>query len=61
MTIQFGTDGWRALMSEEFTVENVKICAQAVCDFMSDRDMGENGLIIGYDTRFNSEVFAKTY
>ena len=60
MTIQFGTDGWRALMSEEFTVENVKICAQAVCDFMSDRDMGQNGLIIGYDTRFNSEVFAKT-
>ena len=60
MSIQFGTDGWRALMSEEFTVENVKICAQAVCDFMSDRDMGQNGLIIGYDTRFNSEVFAKT-
>ncbi len=60
MTIQFGTDGWRALMSEEFTVENVKICAQAVCNFMLDRDMGQNGLIIGYDTRFNSEVFAKT-
>ena len=47
-------------MSEEFTVENVKICAQAVCNFMSDRDMGQNGLIIGYDTRLNSEVFAKT-
>ena len=60
MSIQFGTDGWRALMSEEFTVENVKICAQAVCNFMSDRGMGQNGLIIGYDTRLNSEIFAKT-
>jgi len=60
LTIQFGTDGWRALMSEDFTAENVKICAQAVCDFMSNRDMGQNGLIIGYDTRFNSDFFAKT-
>ena len=47
-------------MSEDFSVENVKICAQAVCNFMSDRGMGQNGLIIGYDTRLNSEIFAKT-
>ena len=60
MTIRFGTDGWRALMSEEFTVENVKICAQAVCNFMKDRDVWGNGLIIGYDTRLNSNIFAES-
>jgi len=60
LTIKFGTDGWRALMPEEFTVENVKICAQAVCNFMKDRDVGRNGLIIGYDTRLNSNTFAES-
>ncbi len=59
MTIKFGTDGWRALMPEEFTIENVKICAQAVCNFMKDREIEENGLIIGYDTRLNSNIFAE--
>ncbi|HBF00592.1 MAG TPA: phosphomannomutase, partial [Dehalococcoidia bacterium] len=60
MTIKFGTDGWRALMPEDFTIENVKLCAQAVCNFMKDRDIWGNGLIIGYDTRLNSNIFAES-
>ena len=32
--IKFGTDGWRAVISEDFTFENVKIVAQAIADFI---------------------------
>ena len=32
MTIKFGTDGWRAVISEEFTFENVRKVAQAIAD-----------------------------
>ena len=47
-------------MPEDFTIENVKLCAQAVCNFMKDRDIWGNGLIIGYDTRLNSNIFAES-
>ena len=33
MSIKFGTDGWRAVISEDFTFENVRIVAQAVSDY----------------------------
>ncbi len=58
MAIKFGTDGWRALIAEDYTFENVRICSQAVCEYMKARDLSVNGLIIGYDTRFGSERFA---
>ena len=32
--IKFGTDGWRAVISDDFTFENVKIVAQAISDFL---------------------------
>ena len=31
--IKFGTDGWRAVIAEEFTFENVRICAQGLADY----------------------------
>lgn len=58
MTIKFGTDGWRALIADDYTFENVRICAQAIVDYMKARELDANGLIIGYDTRFGSEKFA---
>ena len=58
MTIKFGTDGWRAVIAEDYTFENVRICSQAVSDYMKDRNIHTNGLIIGYDTRFGSDRFA---
>ncbi len=56
--IKFGTDGWRAIIAEEFTFENVRYCAQGVADFLTKHALAERGIIVGYDTRFASEDFA---
>lgn len=56
--IKFGTDGWRALIAEDYTFDNVRICAQSVARYLLDRGVAEQGLVVGYDTRFLSEEFA---
>jgi alpha-D-glucose phosphate-specific phosphoglucomutase len=56
--IRFGTDGWRAIIAEDFTFDNVRICAQGVADYVKQSGLGGRGLVIGYDTRFASEDFA---
>lgn len=58
MTIKFGTDGWRGIIAEDFTFDNVRICAQAVASYLQKRGLAERGLVLGYDTRFSSEDFA---
>jgi alpha-D-glucose phosphate-specific phosphoglucomutase len=57
--IKFGTDGWRGIIAEDFTFDNVRICAQAVADYLKNRGLAQKGLVIGYDTRFASEDFAQ--
>lgn len=57
--IQFGTGGWRALIGEEFTKENVRILAQAMADFIHNQNCSAKGLVIGYDRRFLSDKAAK--
>ncbi|MBM4446449.1 MAG: phosphoglucomutase/phosphomannomutase family protein [Chloroflexi bacterium] len=56
--IKFGTDGWRAVIAEDFTFANVRACAQGVADYLKQAKLAERGLVIGYDTRFASEDFA---
>ncbi|MBI2860386.1 MAG: phosphoglucomutase/phosphomannomutase family protein [Chloroflexi bacterium] len=56
--IKFGTDGWRAIIAEDFTFDNVRICAQAVAGYLQESGLAGRGLVIGYDTRFASEDFA---
>jgi len=56
--IKFGTDGWRALIAEDYTFDNVRICGQAVANYLIDHRAATKGLVIGYDTRFASEDFA---
>jgi len=56
--IKFGTDGWRAIIAEDFTFDNVRACAQGVADYLKQANLASRGLIIGYDTRFASEDFA---
>ncbi|MCD6230412.1 MAG: phosphoglucomutase/phosphomannomutase family protein [Dehalococcoidia bacterium] len=56
--IKFGTDGWRAIIAEDFTFDNVRLCAQGIADYLKAGELGEQGLVIGYDTRFGSENFA---
>lgn len=56
--IKFGTDGWRAAIAEDFTFQNVRLCAQAVADYLIETGDAPRGLVVGYDTRFASEHFA---
>jgi alpha-D-glucose phosphate-specific phosphoglucomutase len=56
--IKFGTDGWRGIIAEDFTFDNVRICAQAVAEYLKMDRLDKRGLVIGYDTRFASEDFA---
>jgi alpha-D-glucose phosphate-specific phosphoglucomutase len=57
--IKFGTEGWRAIMAEEFTADNVRRVAQAVAEhILSVAGDGGVAMAVGYDTRFLSEHFA---
>ncbi|MBI4233982.1 MAG: phosphoglucomutase/phosphomannomutase family protein [Chloroflexi bacterium] len=57
MTIKFGTDGWRGVIAEEFTFQNVRRCAQGTARYFLGQ--GTPGpLVVGYDTRFASGEFA---
>jgi alpha-D-glucose phosphate-specific phosphoglucomutase len=58
-TIKFGTDGWRGIIAQDFTFDNVRACSQAVADYLKQGDLSQRGLIIGYDNRFASEDFAR--
>jgi len=53
--IKFGTDGWRAIIADTYTLENVRILAQAVADYLGS---GKK-VAVGYDTRFMSGKFAE--
>src|SRR5439155_9638561 len=56
--IVFGTDGWRARIAEEYTFDAVRVCAQAVAEWVQKSGEADRGVIIGYDRRFASEHFA---
>jgi len=62
--ICFGTDGWRAVISKEFTFKNVAILAQAISEWVNGDLRKPTGMrkrvAVGYDTRFLSEEYAKT-
>lgn len=53
--IEFGTDGWRGVIADTYTFQNLKIVSQAVADYLGS---GKK-VAVGYDTRFMSDVFAK--
>src|SRR5271157_263626 len=56
--IKFGTDGWRAIIADDFTFANVRFCAQGVADYLKQKGLASRGVYIGYDRRFASEDFA---
>ncbi len=56
--IKFGTDGWRGIIAQDFTFDNVRLCAQGIANHVKEAGLAHRGLIIGYDTRFASEDFA---
>ena len=57
--IRFGTDGWRAIIADEFTFSNVVLCAQGVASYLQQEGIAHKGLVVGYDTRFASKEFAE--
>ena len=57
--IKFGTDGWRAIIADNYTFDNVGIVTQAVSRWIMDEEITRNGVVIGYDARFLSQKFAE--
>jgi alpha-D-glucose phosphate-specific phosphoglucomutase len=58
--IRFGTDGWRAVIGEDFTFHNVKIVSQAIADYLYSQNRRKKRVVVGYDCRFLSKEFATT-
>jgi len=56
--IKFGTSGWRGIIGEDFTFENVRIATQGVANYLKKSGQQGAGVIVAYDTRFLSEKFA---
>ncbi len=57
--ISFGTSGWRAVMGEEFTFQNVRLVVQALANLLRAKYAGADvSVLVNYDTRFLSERFA---
>lgn len=60
-SIKFGTDGWRGIIAQDFTFQNVKLVAQAYADFLKRKKKRRTRIGIGYDTRFLSNKFAQAF
>lgn len=58
-TIRFGTDGWRALMGQDFIAQNVDRVTDAVHLALSSHAKAAAGIAVGYDTRRDSQKFAR--
>ncbi|SRR6056297_29193 len=56
--IKFGTDGWRAVIAQEYTVDNLRRIAAATARFMQKNDM--KTAVLGFDCRFAGRLFAET-
>jgi alpha-D-glucose phosphate-specific phosphoglucomutase len=57
--IKFGTDGWRGVIADDYTFENVRKVTQAIARYVVRCEKPQNGLLVGYDTRYGSERFAR--
>src|SRR5579872_4369345 len=52
--IRFGTDGWRGIIADDFTFENVRRVAGAIASYVLKNEDAQRGVIVGYDARFAS-------
>ncbi|MBI9044837.1 MAG: phosphoglucomutase/phosphomannomutase family protein [Anaerolineaceae bacterium] len=69
MSINFGTDGWRAVISDTFTFSNLRLVSQAIADALKSPTWNNGGtlkinpeprkIVIGFDTRFLSDRYAR--
>jgi alpha-D-glucose phosphate-specific phosphoglucomutase len=58
--IKFGTDGWRGVIADDFTFDNVRIVAQAIGEYLKKEGKvsKRRGVVVGYDSRFLAEKYA---
>ena len=56
--IKFGTDGWRAIIAQEYTVENVARVAEATANWVK-KNFDDPSIVIGHDCRFQGELFVE--
>jgi len=57
--IKFGTDGWRGVIADDFTFDNVRRVAGAIASYVLKHENVSHGVIVGYDTRFASQRAAR--
>lgn len=58
--IKFGTDGWRAIIADDFTVDNVRRVATATARWLLKNQKERPAAVVGHDCRFGGELFART-
>ncbi len=58
--IKFGTDGWRAIIAKDYTVDNVARVAEATAKWIKERNTNNPSIVLGYDCRFGGAMFAET-
>jgi phosphomannomutase len=56
--ITFGTDGWRGVIAEDYTFDNVRRCAQGFASYLLEKGRQGQWVVVGHDKRFDSEYFA---
>jgi len=56
--VKFGTDGWRAIVAEDYTFEHVREATQGTAEYVKESGQATKGIVVGYDTRYISENFA---
>ena len=57
--IKFGTDGWRGIIADDFTFDNVRRVGNAMATYVHKHEDASKGLVVGYDTRFVSKEAAQ--
>jgi phosphomannomutase len=57
--IKFGTDGWRGIIADDFTFENVRRVAGGISAYVLQHEDAARGVVVGYDTRFASQLAAR--
>ncbi|MFQ5882298.1 MAG: phosphoglucomutase/phosphomannomutase family protein [Candidatus Methylomirabilales bacterium] len=59
MRIHFGTSGFRGIIADDFTVREVRVVVQAIAEHLKVEGLEGQGAVVGYDTRFLAERFAR--
>src|SRR5258708_12499777 len=57
--IEFGTDGWRGIIAEDFTFANARRVAEAIARYVVRGEDARKGVIVGYDHRYASDTVAR--